>query len=375
MKHALHLLVVLSASCSAMSGCGKPAAAGAGEPSTETHDSVKLEPGSPRMKFVKVEVLEETDAAATVTLTGRVTFDEDRTQRVSTPLDGRATALLVKPGDKVKVGQSLIELSSPQVAQFQSDVQRAHQDAEIAQRTVDRAHKLRVDGAVSDKDLAQAEADLNKAKSEVARTSAHIRSLGISATDPGASSSLRAGVAGTVVERNVLVGQEVRADAPLPLLTISNLDTVWVLADVYEQDLGLVAPGAAVAVRVSAYPAESFPGTIGHLGDVVDPTSRTVKLRCVVPNPGQRLKPEMFAKVELTETNGKKVLVVPSRAILNDSEHSRVVVGTGDNVFRMRVVQVGPEVGGKVRVLDGLKPGEKIVTEGALFLKNEIDNR
>ena len=127
MKHALHLLFFLSASCSAMSGCAKPAAAEGGEPSTETHDSVKLEPGSPRMKFVKVEVLEETDAAATVTLTGRVTFDEDRTQRVSTPLDGRATALLVKPGDKVKVGQSLIELSSPQVAQFQSDVQRAHQ--------------------------------------------------------------------------------------------------------------------------------------------------------------------------------------------------------------------------------------------------------
>src|ERR1019366_734563 len=92
-------------------------------------------------------------------------------------------------------------------------------------------------------------------------------------------------IAGTVVERNVLLGQEVRADATTPLLTITNLDTVWVLADVYEQDLGLVQTGAAVAVRVPAYPNQSFPGTIAHLGDVVDTTSRTVKLRCVVPNP------------------------------------------------------------------------------------------
>src|SRR5262249_11142038 len=159
----------------------------------------------------------------------------------------------------------------------------------------------RSEGAVSDKDLVQAEADLNKAKSEAARASAHIRSLGISATDPTFAATIRAGVTGTVVERNVLVGQEVRADAVTPLITISNLETVWVRADVYEQDVALLQPGAAVAVHVAAYPGESFPGTIGHLGDVVDPTSRTVKLRCVVPNPNLRLKPEMFAKIDLTD--------------------------------------------------------------------------
>ena len=150
---------------------------------------------------------------------------------------------------------------------------------------------------------------------------------------------------------------------------------MWVLADVYEQDLGLVKPGASVAVRVAAYPGEAFVGTIGHLGDVVDPNSRTVKLRCVVPNPNNRLKPEMFAKVELTEANGKKVLVVPSRAVLNDSEHSRVVVSVGESLFKMRVDQVGPEVDGKVRVLDGSKTGDTVVTEGAIFLKNELDNQ
>ncbi|MEO6418846.1 MAG: efflux RND transporter periplasmic adaptor subunit [Polyangiaceae bacterium] len=372
MKRAFSTILILSL-CVGFAGCKHAPAPDTGEGTAHASDSIKVDPD--KLKFIKTEVLQESDAAATVALTGRVAFDEDHTQRVSSPLDGRATSLLVKPGDKVKVGQSLIELASSQVAQFQSDTQKAVQDADIAQRTVDRARKLRNDGAVSDKEMAQAEADLSKAKSEVARTSAQIGSLGISASNPGAGAALHARVAGTVVERNVLVGQEVRADAPLPLLTISNLDVVWVLADVYEQDLGLVKPGATVAVHVAAYPGEAFVGTIGHLGDVVDPNSRTVKLRCVVPNPDNRLKPEMFAKVELTETNGKKVLVVPSRAVLNDSEHSRVVLSTGENVFAMRVVQVGPEVDGKVRVLDGLKPGDRVVTEGAIFLKNELDNK
>jgi cobalt-zinc-cadmium efflux system membrane fusion protein len=304
-----------------------------------------------------------------------VAFDEDHTQRVASPLDGRATALLVKPGDKVTIGQALVELSSPQVAQLQADAQKAEQDLTLAQRTVERQRKLRADGATSEKELLQSEADLKKLTSDVGRATAQLRALGVSASDPTVGVALRARVAGTIVERNVLVGQEVRADASTPLLTITNLDVVWVLADVYEQDLGMVQEGVQVNVRVPAYPSEVFPGTVGHVGDVLDPQSRTVKVRCIVKNPDRRLKPEMFAKIELTESAGKKVLVVPSRAILSDADSSRIVVAGADNVYRLRVVQVGPEVGGKIRILDGVKAGERIVTDGALFLKNEIDNR
>lgn len=356
----------------AVPGCARKASAGFVD--VQPEDGLRLEPGSPQLKFVKVETIEESDPSTTVTFTGKVTFDEDHTQRVASPLDGRATQLLVKPGDKVKVGQALVELSSPQVSQLQSDLLRAQQDADIAHKAAERARKLHIEGAISDKDLAQAEADLVKSKANEAQAAAHLRSLGISAGDPTTGVTLRASVAGTVVERNILVGQEVRQDATAPLFTISNLETVWVHADVYEQDLPLVQPGSGVVIHVSAYPGESFAGTIGHLGEVVDPTSRTVKLRCVVPNGDGRLKPEMFAKVELSDMHGKKVIVIPSRAVLSDADHSRVIVADG-NVFRMRVVQVGPEIDGKVRVLTGVKAGESLVTEGALFLKNEIDNR
>jgi cobalt-zinc-cadmium efflux system membrane fusion protein len=376
MKPAHRLaLSFLALSLSGASACSDrvKAAAAAGGPET-MQEGLTLEPSSAALKFVKIEELVPSDAAPNVSLTGRITFDEDRTQRVATPIDGRATAILVKLGDHVKPGQSLIELSSPQVGQLQADAQKTQQDLMVAQKTVDRVHKLKVDGAVSEKEVGQAEADLQKARSDVGRTAAQLRSIGISASDPAVAVSIRAAVAGTVVERNVLVGQEVRADATTPLMTVTNLDTVWVNADVYEQDLGLVSSGAVVDVRVPAYPGDTFAGTVAHLGDVVDPTSRTVKLRCVVPNPSGKLKPEMFARIALADTNGKKVLVIPARSLLNEAGKLRVIVVEG-NVFRPVSVEVGPEVEGRVRVLSGLKAGDKVVTDGALFLKHDIDSK
>jgi cobalt-zinc-cadmium efflux system membrane fusion protein len=354
----------------ASSAPAQPATASSGDP-----ESIKVPPNSNKLNFIKIETVAQSDAAPNVNLTGRVTFDEDHTQRVSSPIDGRVTSLVVRLGDKVKANQSLLELSSPHVGQLQSDAQKAAQDLSVAEKGMDRAHKLQADGAISDKEVAQVDADYKKAKSELGRTSAQLRSLGVSASDPAVAVALRAQIPGTIVERNVLVGQEVRGDESAPLLTISNLATVWVVADVYEQDLKLVQQGDTVDVTVSAYPGEKFSGNVAHIGDVVDPTSRTVKITCVVPNADGRLKPEMFAKAALSGASDAKVIVIPSKAVLSDSEHTRVIVQTPDEQFHARIVTVGPEADGKVRVLAGLQPGERVVTEGALFLKEDIDDQ
>jgi cobalt-zinc-cadmium efflux system membrane fusion protein len=335
-------------------------------------DSIHLGEGNPKLPFIKIEVVTESDGGTSMTLTGRVDFDEDKTQRVASPIDGRAASLLVSPGDRVKAGQALIQLSSPQVGQLQAEALKAGQDLTVAQKALDRANKLQADGAISDKEVAQIEADYRKAKSDAESSTAQLRALGISPSDPTVTVALRAQVPGTVVERNVLVGQEVRADGATPLVTISDLETVWVLADVYEQDLKLVQQGASVNVRVPAYPDQVFAGTVAHIGDVLDPASHTVKLRCVVPNSEHKLKPEMFAKIELAGTAGGKAIFIPSKAVLADSEHSRVIVDSGGGTFKTRVVSVGPETEGKVRVLGGLVAGERIVTDGALFLQGDI---
>jgi cobalt-zinc-cadmium efflux system membrane fusion protein len=340
-----------------------------------TKDFVRYNPGSAPLDFIKVEAVAETAGATSVSLPGRVSFDEDHTQRVASPIDGRAVSILAKLGDKVRAGQGLIELSSPNVGQLQADAQKAMSDLALAEKAMERVHKLQGEGAVAEKDVAQAETDFHKAKSDSARTTAQLKALGISPTDPAVKVALRAQIPGVVVERNVLVGQEVRADQAAPLLTISSLDTVWVLADAYEQDLSLVSEGDAVTIRVPAYPAETFQGTVGHIGEVVDPTTRTVKIRCVADNKSHKLKPEMFAKVDVLNAAGHKIIVVPSQAILNDGDKSIVIVASEGNVFRARRVEVGPEVEGKVRLLSGLRPGEKIVTDGAIFMKREIDSQ
>jgi RND family efflux transporter MFP subunit len=130
-----------------------------------------------------------------------------------------------------------------------------------------------------------------------------------------------------------------------------------------------------VTIRVPAYPAESFPGKVGHIGEVVDAASRTVKIRCLVDNKSRKLKPEMFAKVDVLNAAGHKLILVPAQAVLNDGDKSVVIVASEGNVFRSRRVEVGPETDGKVRVLTGLHAGEKIVTDGAIFMKREIDTQ
>ena len=150
---------------------------------------------------------------------------------------------------------------------------------------------------------------------------------------------------------------------------------MWVLADAYEQDLGLVAEGDSVLIQVPAYPGEKFAGKVGHIGEVVDPATRTVKIRCVVPNKDHRLKPEMFAKVEISDNGRRKVMAIASKAVLTDGDRTYVIVATEGNVFRVRRVDVGPETDGRIRILGGLTPGEKIVTEGAIFMKREIENQ
>ena len=347
-------------------------ASGGGE---AARDFIQYQPGNAPQSFLKIESVTESGIGTSASMPARISFDEDHTQRVASPIDGRATSILVKVGDKVRPGQPLVLLSSPNVGQLQADAQKADSDLSVAQKGVDRAHKLQADGAIAEKDVALAEADLRKARSDQARTTAQLRALGISATDPSVNLALRAQLSGVVVERNVLVGQEVRADQGTPLVTISSLDTVWVLADLYEQDLSLVDDDAPATITVPAYPAEAFPGRVKHIGEVVDPTTRTVKVRCVAENPGHRLKPEMFARVNVHGKPGHKVITVPIKAIMNDGDKYMVIVASEGIAFRMRRVTVGPEVDGRVRILSGLTVGEKIVTDGAIFMRREIESQ
>ena len=282
---------IACAGLAAAAACGKARTEeeGGGAGTEKPRDFIRYDPGHVPLDFIKIATVAESSGATSVSLPGRVTFDEDHTQRVASPIDGRAVAILVKLGDRVRAGQPLVSLSSPSVGQIQAEAQKALSDLTLSEKSSERVHKLQAEGAVADKEVAQAEGDLRKARSDYGRATTQLKALGLSPSDPAVNAALRAQIPGVVVERNVLVGQEVRADQATALLTISSLDNVWVLADAYEQDLGLVQEGDLVSIEVPAYPGETFPGKVGHIGEVINPATRTVKIRCLVANPGQRI--------------------------------------------------------------------------------------
>ena len=360
-------------------GCGGDAKGGGDPPSVpgqhENRDTIRYDAGMAPLDFIKIVTVAASSSSGSLALPGRVTFNEDQTQRLASPIDGRAAKVLVKVGEKVRAGEPLVQLSSPSVGQIQADAQKTLSDLSLSEKSLERIRKLQADGAIAAKDVAQAEADHRKAVADYARVKAQLSALGVSATDPAVYVGLRAQISGTVVERNVLLGQEVRADKATPLMTVSNLETLWVQGDVYEQDLSLVKQGDPVVIRVPAYPDETFKGVVGHVSEVVDPGTHTVKVRCIVPNPDLRLKPEMFAQIDVQSRATRDAIYLPSKAVLNDGDKALVIVATAGNTFRERVVSAGADIDGQVRILRGLTPGEKIVADGAIFMKREVESQ
>lgn len=371
MKAIIPILILL-----ALGGAGLLAeAAQASEPGAQDTAALHLDPGSPKLGFVRLADVKAAIESDVATATGKVAFNENVTSRVASPVSGRVQQLHVQPGDKVKKGQALVTIASPDVESARAEAIQANSDLQSATRELERAKRLYAEQAIAQKDLQSAEQDVIKAKSNVERTRARLQVLNVSDKDFAASYVLRSPLEGTVVTRDILPGQEVRSDGATPLMTVADLSKLWVLADVYERDLARVKEGDTAEVRVAAWPAEVWKGTVKHVGEVVDPATRTVKVRIEVPNPDGRLKPEMFAKVTLTERSREPTVTIPVSALISDGERNRVIVADAQGNFRARDVEVGPEHEGQVRVLGGLQPGEKIVVEGALYVKSELEKQ
>lgn len=329
--------------------------------------------------LVKVAAVEAVAEAGLTAATGKVTFDEERVSRVASPVSGRVVELLAHPGDRVAKGQALLTIASPDAQSAVADYVAAEADEAVAARSLDRQKRLFKDQAVSAKEVQQAESDATKARAAQARAAGRLEVLGIDPKALDVRTSrflLRAPIAGVVVDRPAFPGMEVRPDSGTPLVVVADLSRLWVMADVYERDLPRVARGQAATVRVAAAPGRDFVGRVAHVGDLVDAATRTVKVRVEVDNPKLELKPEMFARVAIQGTApDAPVVTVPSAALLSDGEGFAVVLATGDGRYQKRAVEVGGEQDGRVRVLSGLARGDRVVVDGALYVKAEIEGR
>jgi len=336
---------------------------------------VILPEGSPQtgsLAIAQVEVCK----GATIHLNGRSVWDDEATVRVFTPFAGRVTKISADVGQAVKQRDTLAMIASPDFGQTQADARRAESDFRLAERTLARVRELYEHGAAPKKDLEAAEADFARAQSEKTRTIGRLSLYGGSLGTIDQVCPLISPLDGVVVEKNINPGQEVRPDQMLanapqffsPLFLVTDPTRLWVLLDVSDKDLPHVRRGERILVHAPAFPDRVFQGTIGVISESLDPTTRTVKVRASVDNSARLLKAEMFVTVDLS-ANRPEGTDVCAKAVFLKGEKHYVFVQQGRGEFLRREITTGPEHEGKIQVLDGLLPGERVVTEGCLLLE------
>ncbi len=332
---------------------------------------------------VETALVELGSGAHDLTLVGKVAYVEDHYSRISSPLQGRVLEVRAHLGEHVQAGSVLLVLDSQDVAHAYSDYAREHSELQYTSHAYELAKDLYESKALALKDLNQAENELIKARAEFRRAKDRLLSLRVPAQELDkplerqkvtSRFEMKSPLTGIVVERNVTPGESIGGDSGQILFTVADLDVLQVIADVYERDLAylaLVKEGQQAKVKVEAYPDVNFPATVTTIGDVVDPTSRTIKLHAVVDNKDHRLKPEMFARLHIEVGESILLLTIPREAVLeeNGKEFVYVVEGTGHYV--RRDVKVSTISADHVRVLEGLTSGQRIVTKGAVLVKGQ----
>jgi membrane fusion protein, heavy metal efflux system len=328
---------------------------------------------------IKVEPAEVRRVATSITTSGKVVFDDEKVQHVFSPVTGRVTKILAKPGQRIRRGDALAVIDSPDLGLALADVGKAAADYSAAEHDYNRQKRLFEQRAVGQRDFEQAEDTFLKAKAELDRSRQKAKLLRVDGQTAPASGAytLRALIDGEVIGRTINPGIEVLGQyaggVTLELFTIGAIDRVWVMADIYEMDLARVRADAKVAVSVVSYPGHEFTGKVDFLSDAIDPSTRTTVARASLDNPDHLLKPGMFATVRIV-AEGRDALAVPQSSVLRQSGQPIVYVALGPapdgrQRFARRPVLI-EEVDGEqlIEIRRGLNPGENIVTNNAVLL-------
>lgn len=336
-------------------------------------DVLRYPAGAPQLSAIHTEPVKAVPLPLAEPLNARVVYNEDVTARISAPIAGRVVALKVQAGDRVRAGQTLLVLDSPDLGSALSDLDKARAGEARQRMALERARTLYRGEAMARKDMEAAEADYASARAETRRASLRLNYLMPGgAVAGGEGYPLRSPVAGVVAERQANPGMEVRPDLPNPLFVVTDPGRVWVTVDLPERLLGKVEVGHAVAIETDAYPDIRFIGRIEKIAPALDPLTRRVVVRCSVDNTGARLKPEMFARVTLLAQADRTALRIPNTALVSDGLYSYVFVEQLPGVLKKRRVALVAQDREFSYTIDSLQAGERIVTGGALLLNSEL---
>jgi cobalt-zinc-cadmium efflux system membrane fusion protein len=354
----------------------------AARPAPRADGVMEIPPNSPKLRQIRVEEVRlERMATEEFTAPAKLEFNPNRISRVVLPAPGRVVEVFVAFGDAVEKGAPLLTLESPEADQAAAEFLRAEltltsAQAELskAQQDYDRVLDLFRGDAIAKKEVLAAETTLSQAKAAVAQAEtsrrhalARLELLGLQPGQVPARVTVRAPLSGKVTEFNVVAG-EYRNDISQPVMTIADLSTVWVAADVPETSIRLVEPNELFEVRLNAFPGEVFFSRVARIADSVDPINRTLKVWAELDNRSGRFRPEMFGVVRHAE-GVRQVPVAPAGAVVQMEGQEAVFVEEAPGRFRVTPVRTGKRTGEKIPILEGLRPGARIVVDGAMLLR------
>jgi cobalt-zinc-cadmium efflux system membrane fusion protein len=327
-----------------------------------------------QMAHIQIYTIVQAPLARTLRLSGAVAYNAFLTTPVITPVGGPVSRIMVAPGEHVTAGQPMLYVTSPDYSVLRSAYIKARDAFQLADRFYKRAQDLYAHKVIAEADLEQAESTRSQAEADLQSSEQAIRILGISNPEdlvtrpPSPEVALLAPQAGEVVERLCSPGQLLAAGGT-QCFTLSNMSSVWVLVNIYQNDVAYVHVGDEVTIDNEAYPGV-VRGKIQYIAPALDPTTRTLQARIEASNPDERLKKDMYVTAEVRAGVIANAVAIPDAAVLRDDQNMPYVyLQTGNNQFARRVVTLGESKDGKTQVLSGLQTGDKIVGDGSLFLQ------
>jgi cobalt-zinc-cadmium efflux system membrane fusion protein len=382
------VLVLIALLTVFLAGCGKDgngvpsfATATTAKAATTTPDPMEIKAEPALMQRVKVGAPVTADVGTTITVAARVEADYRRVTRVGSPVMGRIASLAIQEGQEVKTGQVIAQIHSTGLSGAQLEFLKAISEKHLAQRSVDRAKQLLKSDVIGSAELQRREAELQQATASLDAAHHQLLLLGMPADAiqelektrvMNPVSQVIATADGTVTTRKVALGQVVEpADT---VVEIVDLSSVWLVADVPEQNAGTLSVGQSVVAEIAALPGRKLHGTLSFVSSTVDPETRTVRARIDLPNVDRRFKPAMLATMEIRNQRSRQT-VVPMTAVVRESDQEHVFVQVAQDTFALRPVKLGDEFDKTRALLEGIRSEEKIVVEGAFHLNNERKRR
>ena len=327
-----------------------------------------------QMSHVQVLTVQTTTLTRSLRLTGAVAYNGFHTTPVITQVSGPVSRVVVVPGERVTQSQPMLYVASPDYSQLRTNYLKAKDAYVLAQKAYARAQDLYQHHAIAEQNLEQAQSAEVQAGGDLVAAQAALKVMGITDPDalvkapPSFEVPVKAPIGGLVVEQDVAVGQLLQSGSTQCFM-ISNTNTVWVLVNVYQKDLPYVRVGDPVSIQTDAYP-DVFHGKIAYVAASLDPSTRTLQARIETPNPGDKLKKDMYVVARVNAGAIKHAIALPDAAVLRDTENQPFVyVAAASNQFSRRSVTLGESINGQTEITSGLKAGDRVIGNGSLFLQ------